>query len=66
MDKEGKFIETNLDERIIRTSFEKINKIPNIIGIAFGQKKVFPLKAALHANLMNILITDINTSKKLL
>ncbi len=66
MDKEGKFIETYLDERIIRTPFEKIKKIPNIIGIAFGEKKVIPLRAALHANLMNILITDINTSKKLL
>ncbi len=66
MDKEGKFIETCLDERIIRTPFDKIKKIPNIIGIAFGEKKVIPLKAALSANLMNILITDHNTAKELL
>jgi DNA-binding transcriptional regulator LsrR (DeoR family) len=59
-------VPNRLDDRIVKISFEKLKKINNVIGIAFGEKKLKVISGALSGGLVNILITDEATGLKLL
>ena len=57
---------TEIDERIVRAPIDKIKKINNVIGIAFGSKKIKIITGALKGKIINILITDEETAEKLI
>jgi DNA-binding transcriptional regulator LsrR (DeoR family) len=67
IDSEGEEIKTDIDKRIIKIlTLERFKILNNVIGIAFGENKVNPIKAALNGRILKYLITDENTAKKLL
>ena len=66
INEKGLPVANRLDNRIVKISFEKLKKINNVIGIAFGEKKLKVISGALSCRLVNILITDEFTGLKLL
>ena len=62
----GDPVPTEIDERIVRAPIDKIKKINNVIGIAFGSKKIKIITGALKGKIINILITDEETAEKLI
>jgi len=54
----GRICKTAVNERIIGIDFEKLKKIPNVIGIASGPEKAEAILGALRTGGINILITD--------
>jgi deoxyribonucleoside regulator len=65
-DIKGKPVTTDLDDRTIAPTFEQLKKIPNVIGVGAGKEKGKALLGALRANLIDIMITDVNSAKFLL
>lgn len=67
INKKGEEVKTEIDKRIIKIfPLERFKELNNVIGIAFGESKVNPIKAALYGKILKYLITDENTAKKLL
>ncbi|MBM3710339.1 MAG: sugar-binding transcriptional regulator [Actinobacteria bacterium] len=66
IDESGKQIESEIDERIVRIQIEKLKKIKNVIGIAYGQNKVRVIRGAIIGKIINILITDERTAEDIL
>jgi len=66
IDSSGRHIKNSLDYRIVRAPLEKLKKIKNVIGIAFGDTKIEVIKAALIGRIINILITDAETARKIM
>lgn len=64
--KDGKYIDTHFDERVVGISTDEISKIPRIIGIAGGEEKFETLKAVVKGKLVHVLITDNITAEKLI
>lgn len=58
IDKFGKPILNEWNERVISIELEKLKKIPLVIGVASGLEKANAIKAALDGNLLDVLITD--------
>lgn len=54
----GHICKTAVSERLIGIDFEKLKKIPNVIGIASGPEKAEAILGALRTGGINILITD--------
>lgn len=54
----GHVCKTTVSERVIGIDFEKLKKIPNVIGIASGLEKAEAILGALRTGGINILITD--------
>jgi DNA-binding transcriptional regulator LsrR (DeoR family) len=65
-DKNGNLIKTSFTDRIITIDFDNLKKIPLVLGIAGGQKKVNALYAALKSGYLNALITDEECAQSLL
>ncbi len=61
----GEYVPNRIDERIVRISPERLRKVKNVIGIAFGQRKIKVILGALRGRLINILITDEETAENL-
>jgi DNA-binding transcriptional regulator LsrR (DeoR family) len=66
IDSRGRHIQSPLDDRIVRAPLEKLKKIRNVIGVAFGDTKIEVIKAAILGRIINILITDERTAKNIL
>lgn len=66
IDRDGKLIETPLEERLISTSLNKLKALQNVIGVAAGDVKVNAIRAALRGGYLDVLITDDNTASRLL
>lgn len=64
--KDGQYIKTPLDDRIVGISTSQLSKIPRIIGIAGGEEKFRTLKAVVRRKLVHALITDNITAQKLI
>ena len=45
---------------------EQIRKIPRVIGITGGVNKHEIVRAALHGEILNVLVTDLSTAEALL
>lgn len=65
-DKNGKLVETDYNELIMGITLEDYLKIPYRIGIAYGNKKIEAIRGALHGGIINILVTDDETAKKVM
>jgi DNA-binding transcriptional regulator LsrR (DeoR family) len=66
IDENGKYIQNEINKRIITTSIERIEKIENVIGIGFGGRKLKVILGALRGRIINILLTDETTAKSII
>ncbi len=62
----GQFVPTEIDDRVVGLTVQQIKKMPKIIGVAGGKDKISVIKSALKGNLIDVLITDSFTAKKLI
>ena len=66
-DKNGQSVENNMfSDRTVALSIEELEKIPNIIAVAGGKKKVEAIHGALKGKLMDVLVTDEEVAKEIL
>lgn len=66
LDANGGQVKSKIDDRIVRAPLEKLKKMKNVIGIAFGPSKTGIIRASLKGNIVNILLTDECTANGLL
>ncbi|MBU4482474.1 MAG: sugar-binding transcriptional regulator [Actinobacteria bacterium] len=62
----GKHVPNRIDERIVRISPDRLKKIKNVIGVAFGRRKLKVILGALRGGLINILFTDEETAENII
>lgn len=65
-DSEGRKVRHPINDRIVGTDLDRIKQIPRVIGVAGGQAKTRVIRAALRGGLINVLVTDDQTAKRLL
>lgn len=65
-DRDGNICHPEFDERVIGLELEKIRKIPTVIAMASGRRKVAPIRGALRGGLVDILVTDEATARAVL
>jgi len=63
---DGSIVSHGINKRIIGLSSSEIKKIPRVVAIAGGVEKYNAIKGALKSGLINVLITDYETSIKLM
>ena len=61
-DKYGNICNTIVNKRVIGIEFEKLRKIPNVIGVSSGPEKAQAILGALRTGGIDILITDESTA----
>lgn len=65
IDTEGNLVNPDFDARFLSTPLSLLRELNNVIGVALGDEKLEAIRAALHGNYLNILITDESTAKSL-
>ena len=65
INKNGEHVPNRIDERIVRISPERLKKVKNVIGVAFGKRKTRVILGALRGKFINMLITDEETAKNI-
>lgn len=65
-DGEGRALDTPLDDRIVGIDPDTLRKVPRVIGIAGGARKLKAIRGAVLGGWINILITDLDTARALL
>ncbi|HSV31481.1 MAG TPA: sugar-binding transcriptional regulator [Atribacteraceae bacterium] len=65
-DQKGRLVPSPADERCISLELSELQRIPLVIGVAGGTEKFKAIQGALAGRLVNVLITDEGTMKKLL
>lgn len=65
-DKDGNFIQSDLEDRIIGVGLDEIKALERVVAIAGGKDKYEAIRGAIHGHLINTLITDVYTANKLL
>lgn len=65
-DRGGHPVESPLNDRVVGMSLEQLRRVKRAVGIAGGLHKVEAIRAALHGRLINVLITDHFTARRLL
>lgn len=62
----GAPVRAPLDDRVIAIGLDELRRVPRVVGVAGGRRKVAAIKGALLGRLVNILITDKLTAERLL
>jgi DNA-binding transcriptional regulator LsrR (DeoR family) len=62
----GRYLETDLDERVVGLDARALAAIPKRIGVAGGPEKTVAIGAALKGHLVDVLITDEDTAVSLM
>jgi deoxyribonucleoside regulator len=65
IDRNGNTVQNKIEGRILRASPDRIKKIKNVIGVAFGDNKTEVIRAAISGKIISTLITDEETARKL-
>ncbi len=65
-DTNGREANSAWNKRVINLSIEDLMQIPRVVGVAYGPTKIDAIHAALSGELVNILVTDVQTAKLLL
>jgi DNA-binding transcriptional regulator LsrR (DeoR family) len=65
-DADGRPIQHEICERIIGLDLAQIQNIPRVIGVAGGAEKFEVIRAALRGRLVDVLVTDDQTARRLL
>lgn len=63
---DGQHVHTSLCDRTISIDFERLQRIPLVIGVAWGEIKVPAIRACLTGKLISALVTDRTTAEELL
>ena len=63
---QGEFLDSGINNKVMGIDMETMRKIPEVVCVASGKKKIIALLAALRGGLMNTLITDNITAKGIL
>ena len=66
IDENGNHVPNKIDERIVRLPLSGLKKINNLIGVAFGKRKLKVLLGALRGQIINVLFTDEETAIEIL
>ncbi|MFT8648884.1 MAG: sugar-binding domain-containing protein [Bifidobacterium psychraerophilum] len=66
IDSNGRHVHTSLCDRTISIDFERLRRIPLVIGVAWGSTKVPAIRACLLGGLISALATDRETAERLL
>lgn len=64
--RQGQYFKSVLDNRIVGISAEQLHKIPYKIGIAGGREKHEAVLAAVRGRLVDVLVTDYQTGKRIM
>jgi DNA-binding transcriptional regulator LsrR (DeoR family) len=64
-DAQGRFVKTPLDERVIGITLEELSKVDRVIALAGGQSKTEAISGALRTGVIDLLITDKFTARRL-
>jgi len=62
IDENGNHVPNKIDERIVRVPLDGLKKINNLIGVAFGKRKLKVILGALRGQIINVLFTDEETA----
>jgi DNA-binding transcriptional regulator LsrR (DeoR family) len=62
----GEKVESDLDKRVIGLTIDELKKIDRVVGVAGGSAKLSAISGVLAGNLLDVLVTDHMTAKKLL
>lgn len=65
-DKHGRSVHSDLDERVIGLTLDEIQDIGHVVGIAGGAAKLEAIRGALEGKLINTLVTEHVTARRLL
>jgi DNA-binding transcriptional regulator LsrR (DeoR family) len=65
-DDRGRKVPSDLDDRVIGLTLEEIGKIDHVVGVAGGTEKFGAIRAALRGKLVDVLVTDHMTARRLL
>jgi DNA-binding transcriptional regulator LsrR (DeoR family) len=65
-DAQGSTIEHEINDRIVGLTLKQITEIPSVIGVAGGSEKFDAIRAAVRGGLINVLVTDDRTGRRLL
>ncbi len=65
-DARGGRVPSPTDERVIGLSLEEIRALPRVVAVAWGLRKVVPLRGALLGRLVSVLVTDAEAAEGLL
>jgi len=65
-DEKGSVIHSEVDDRVIGITLDELKKIDRVVGVTGGPHKEKVIRAALVGKLVNVLITDQQSAKKLL
>ena len=66
IDKDGNLVHSDIEDKLISTSLNKVKSFGNVIGVAAGKNKIAAINASLKGGYINTLITDENTAKELI
>ncbi|WP_029061955.1 sugar-binding transcriptional regulator [Labrenzia sp. DG1229] len=64
-DADGNYVKTPLDQRVIGMTLEEHSEVDRVIALAGGQSKTRAIRAALNTGVIDILITDKFTARRL-
>jgi len=64
-DKDGKPINSDMNERVVGITLEQIKNINEVVAVTGGPQKVEAIRGALLGGYLDVLITDQATAKKL-
>lgn len=66
IDAEGHHLHTSLCERTVSIEFERLRRIPLVIGVAWGHAKTAAILACLKGKLLSALATDRSTAEEII
>ncbi|MCC7175691.1 MAG: sugar-binding transcriptional regulator [Bryobacterales bacterium] len=65
-DAAGQPVITPLNDRVISMDLNELRRVPRVIGVAGGRRKLNAIRGALAGKLVKVLITDLATAQRLL
>ena len=65
-DTDGQAVHSEVDDRVMGISLEELKKIDRVVGVTGGPKKISAIRAALKGKIINVLVTDNLSAKRVL
>jgi DNA-binding transcriptional regulator LsrR (DeoR family) len=64
-DEDGKTVSSSLDDRVLGITSETLRAVPRVVAAAGGSRKYTAIRAALRGGWVNVLVTDLQTARRL-
>ena len=65
-DAEGKLVHSDIEKRVIGITIEELKKIERVVGVTGGPHKIQSIRGVLKGGLVNVIITDHVSARKVL